>query len=88
MSSMTRPGGGSALAERVAALEAERLAPVPRAAHAVAIDATDLLLVLEHLQEVARPARGLATSPEVTGAWLRLEAAARSHVRHGAGRHR
>jgi hypothetical protein len=59
-----------ALAERVAALEAERLAPVPRASHAVGVDAADLTLVLDYV----RVSDG---GPRVAAACQRLEAAVR-----------
>ena len=40
-----------ALDARLRQLDAERLAPVPRASHAVAIDVDDLALVLAHVGE-------------------------------------
>jgi hypothetical protein len=76
VSSMTRPGPGSALDKR--------LAPVLRAAHAVAIDALDLVLVLDYLHDLTSPASALTATGEVTEAWLRLAAAARPHARHAA----
>jgi hypothetical protein len=89
MFSMTRPGPGSAVDERLAVLEAERLAPVPRAAHAVAIDALDLVLVLDYLHDLTSPASLLTATGDVTEAWLRLDAAARPHARHQeSGGHR
>lgn len=80
MSSMTRRGTGSALAERVDALEAERLAPVPRASHAVAIDATDLILVLDHLRVLRARLTGSRPDAEVAAACGRLDAVARPHA--------
>jgi hypothetical protein len=85
MPSMTRHPGGSELAWRVAALEAERLAPVPRAAHAVGVDAADLALVLDCLRASAAGPRGTNIAAAVMGsetaaAYWRLDAAIRAHA--------
>jgi hypothetical protein len=58
----------------VAALEAERLAPVPRASRAVAVDVDDLALVLEALHEDADWRR---VHGDVAAAFGRLERAVR-----------
>jgi hypothetical protein len=79
MPSMTRHPGGS-LAERIAALEAERLAPVPRASHAVGVDAGDLTLVLDHIRASASTG-----GPQVAAACARLETAVRRHAIPGPG---
>jgi len=50
---MTRHPGGGALAGRIAALEAERLAPVPRAWHAAGAGIDDLALVLDYVRASA-----------------------------------
>jgi hypothetical protein len=76
MPSMTRHPGGGALAERVAALEAERLAPVPRASHTAGVDAGDLALVLDYV-------RASAGGTRVAAACARLEAAVRRHATPG-----
>jgi hypothetical protein len=85
MPSMTRYLGGGALAERVAALEAERLAPVPRASRAVGVDADDLAVVLDYLRTIAAGPRGKKLPADVVGgdvvaAYWRLDAAVRSHA--------
>jgi hypothetical protein len=51
------PAGATALPDRLAALEAERLAPVPRASHAVGVDLDDLALVLRYVRATLRAAR-------------------------------
>ena len=80
--------GYGALAARIAALEAERLAPVPRASHAIGVDVDDLALAVEFLAEVvtaaARGHRPPAMSGETAVAWQRLESAVRGHVRTAA----
>jgi hypothetical protein len=80
MPSMTRHPGGGALAERIAALEAERLAPVPRASHAVGVDAGDLTLVLDYIRASASTG-----GTRVAAACARLEAAVRPHATPGPG---
>lgn len=80
--------GHDALAARIAALEAERLAPVPRASHVIGVDADDLALAIEYLAEVvtaaARGHRPPAMSGDTAVAWQRLESAVRGHVRTAA----
>jgi hypothetical protein len=82
--------GSTALQDRVAALEAERLAPVPRASHAVGVNVDDLALVL-HYVRATRPgdpgARRAAEpmSGDAIAACHRLEAAVAGHpAREGA----
>jgi hypothetical protein len=75
---MTRYLGGGALAERVAALEAERLAPVPRASRAVGVKSDEQAVVLEYMRTRGRNSRPTwweATSSPLTGGWMRLFAA-------------
>jgi hypothetical protein len=76
MPSTTRYWGGP-LGERIAALEAERLAPVPRASHAVGVDAEDLALVLDYVLVSAG-------GPRVAAACRRLEAVVRRLAAPGA----
>lgn len=64
------------LARRIAELQAERLAPVPRASHAVAVDVDDLVVVLDHLRQ-----HGGRALPQVWEALGRLEKTVRSHGR-------
>jgi hypothetical protein len=64
-----------ALAAAVAALEAERLAPVPRNSHAVAVDAVDLTLVLDHAQATGRVMTG-----DVASAYQKLACVIRAHA--------
>jgi hypothetical protein len=83
MSSMTHLYGPDALAARLAALEAERLAPVPRASHAVGVNAGDL--ALDHVRAGVTGAwRRNQAPPAMTGdvaaAWQRLDAAVRAHA--------
>lgn len=78
----------AALTARVAVLEAERLAPVPRASHAIAVDIDDLALLTAFVADViaaARPGRrqDIAMSGATSVAWQRLDAAVRGHA--GAG---
>jgi hypothetical protein len=85
MPSMTRHPGRSALAERIAALEAERLAPVPRASHVVGVDAADLALILAHVRATVTGLRGTGIPAAVMGsdavaAYWRLTAAASAHA--------
>lgn len=56
------------------ALEAERLAPLPRATHVVAVDVDDLIVLLEHVRRHAPPERAPL---EVAEVYDRLERAAR-----------
>ncbi len=87
--------GAAALDDRLASLEAERLAPVPRASHAVGVDVGDLALVLHHVQASlratslggprARPVAGLM-SGEVIAAYHRLEAAVAGRATAGTAR--
>lgn len=67
-----------ALAAMVETLEAERLAPVPRASHTVGVDIDDLVLVLEH----ARNAAGM--TGDVALASLRLSSAIQAYAVRGA----
>ncbi len=90
MPSMTRYDSTGALARRVAALEAERLAPIPRALHAVGVDAGDLALILAHVRASAVGPRGknipaAAMGGDVIAAYWRLAAVVRAHVAPGAG---
>lgn len=85
MPSMTHLYGPDALAARLAALEAERLAPVPRALHAVGVDAGDLALVLDHVRAGVTGAWRKSQAPpamtgDVAAAWQRLDAAVRAHA--------
>lgn len=83
MPSMPPPCGADALAARIAALEAERLAPVPRASHVIGIDVDDLALVLHHLRAAAATPGNQAPpaiSAGTVAAWERLDAAVHSHV--------
>ncbi|MGH3189619.1 MAG: hypothetical protein ACRDPY_17880 [Streptosporangiaceae bacterium] len=90
MPSMTRDDGTGTLAERIAALQAERLAPVPRASHSVGVDAADLALILAHVRASATTLRG-KNSPatrmagDVAAAYGRLVSAARAYAAPGAG---
>ena len=89
MPSMTRNDGTSSLGIRLAALEAERLAPVPRASHAVGVDADDLALILAHIRASARPPRPdtptAMMGADVAAAYRRLAAAVRAYAAPGAG---
>jgi hypothetical protein len=78
------PAVADGLAARLRRLEAERLAPVPRARHAVAVDAADLALLVGHVQGlIAQP--GSAPLPaDVRMALARLNGAVRGHVAPGA----
>jgi hypothetical protein len=81
--------GAAALQDRVTALEAERLAPVPRASRAVGVDAGDLALVLDYVRASLRatrpggPGARLAAqlmSGDAIAACQRLEAAVAGHA--------
>jgi hypothetical protein len=74
-----------ALAAAVEALEAERLAPVPRASHIVGVDVDDLALVLEHTRaaDVNRSIAQDGMSGEVAAAHRRLDQAIRGHAARG-----
>jgi hypothetical protein len=79
--------GTAALQDRVAALEAERLAPVPRACHVVGVDVDDLALVLHYVRgslRAARPAEVM--SGDAIAACHRLEAAITGHAARGGAR--
>jgi hypothetical protein len=79
MSTVKETGMPSTLAEWADALEVERLAPVPRASHVLAVDAGDVALVLEHLAALRR--RGQPpVNDDVTIACQRLRAAIRCHA--------
>ena len=85
MPSMTHLYGPDALAARLAALEAERLAPVPRASHAVGVDVDDLALVLDHVpgrrdRHLAENQAPPAMAGDTAAAWQRLDAAVRAHA--------
>jgi hypothetical protein len=71
-----------ALAAVVEGLEAERLAPVPRASHTVGVDVDDLALVLEHTREVGHTAHD-AMSSDVAAAYQRLAYVVCGHVVRG-----
>lgn len=58
----------------VESLEAERLAPVPRASHAVAVDVDDLALILHHAQNAA------SGPGDVALAFQRLTDVVRAHA--------
>jgi hypothetical protein len=78
----------AAVAARLAVLEAERLAPVPRASHAAAVDVDDLALVAAYAAGAAAAAasgrRAEPMSAAAAVAWQRLDAAVRAHVRAAA----
>jgi hypothetical protein len=80
--------GYDALAARIAALEAERLAPVPRASHVIGVDVDDLALAMDYLAEVVTATQCGRKPPAMSGdtavAWQRLESAVRGHVRTAA----
>jgi hypothetical protein len=74
-----------ALAAVVEALEAERLAPVPRSSHTVGVDVNDLALVLKHTR-AAGANRSIAQdgiTGEVAAAYHRLDLAIRGHAARG-----
>lgn len=85
MPSMTH---SSALAARLAALEAERLAPVPRATHAVAVDVDDLALLADYTAAVLSASTARTSVPPMSGdtadAWQRIETVVRAHGRSAA----
>lgn len=74
-----------ALAARVAALEAERLAPVPRPSRSVAVDVDDLALLADYASAVVAAMSAKTSVPPMTGdtacAWQRIETAVRAHGR-------
>jgi hypothetical protein len=78
------PAVAPALAAIVAVLEAERLAPVPRAGHVVAVDVDDLALVAEYAADAAAAAaagrRPGPMSAAAAVAWQRVDAAVRAHA--------
>ena len=85
MPSMAHLYGPDALAAWLAALEAERLPPVPCASHAVGVDIDDLALVLDCVRaDVTGAWRKNQAPPVMTGdvvaAWQRLDAAVRAHA--------
>lgn len=63
-----------ALAAVVEALEAERLAPVPRGSRTVGVDADDLALVLDHARNAASMPGEVALASQRLGASLRAYA--------------
>ena len=77
-----------ALVAVLAVLEAERLAPVPRATHAVAVDVDDLALVAAYAADAAAAAaagrRPGAMSADTAVAWQRLDAVVRGRARSAA----
>lgn len=84
---MSRPGEVSvalAVAARLAVLEAERLAPVPRASHVAAVDVDDLALVAAYAADAATAAeagrRAEAMSADTAIAWQRLDAVVRGRA--------
>jgi hypothetical protein len=82
------PGSPPALAARLAVLEAERLAPVPRASHVVAADVSDLALVAAYAADAAvSAAAGRKADPmsaDTAVAWQRLDAVVCGHGRTAA----
>jgi hypothetical protein len=87
--------GTAALQDRIAALEAERLTPVPRASHAVGVDIGDLALVLHYVRASLRASRiggpgarraADLMSGDTIAAYQRLEAAVAGHVVAGSTR--
>jgi hypothetical protein len=84
----TGPVAGPALAAVLAVLEAERLAPVPRATHAVAVDVDDLALVAAYAADAATAAaagrRPGPMSADTAVAWQRLDAVVRGRARCAA----
>lgn len=66
----------TAVADAVGALEAERLAPVPRPSHVAAVDVDDLALILHAVDTRVDWVR---MSAEVAAAYGRLELAVRRH---------
>jgi hypothetical protein len=81
-----QPAPAAVIMARLEALEAERLAPVPRASHVVAVDVDDLALVTDYAAAAASAARRgrkpEAMSGDTAVAWQRLDTAARSHARN------
>jgi hypothetical protein len=77
-----------AVAARLAVLEAERLAPVPRPTHSVAVDVDDLALVAAYAADAAVAAasgrRADAMSADTAVAWQRLDAVIRGRARASA----
>lgn len=77
-----------ALAARLADLEAERLAPVPRATHAVAVDVDDLALLADYAAAVLSASTAKTSVPAMSGdtavAWQRIETVVRAHGRSAA----
>jgi hypothetical protein len=73
-----------AVAARVAVLEAERLAPVPRASHVAAVDVDDLALLAEYAAGAAvSAAAGRKADPmsaDTAVAWQRIDAAVRGRA--------
>jgi hypothetical protein len=69
---------------RIAALEAERLTPVPRASHVVGVDVDDLALAVAYLTEAATAAmhgrKPPLMSTDTAVAYQRLESAVRGHA--------
>jgi hypothetical protein len=87
MPSMTQQPCQPALEARLAALEAERLAPVPRASHVVGVDVDDLALVVGYIATIAAASRRspvAVMSGDVAVACQRLDAAVRAHSRSTA----
>jgi hypothetical protein len=88
---MTAPAtaaAGPALAAVLDVLEAERLTPVPRASHAVAVDVDDLALVAAYAADAAAAAasgrRAGPMSADTAVAWQRLDAVVRGRARCAA----
>jgi hypothetical protein len=82
------PVAPPALAAILAVLEAERLAPVPRASHVVAVDVDDLALVAAYAADAAASAasgrKAEVMSADTAVAWQRLDAVAHGHARSAA----
>ena len=81
MSTMPPETASAALGAAVSRLEAERLIPVPRASHAVAVDVDDLALLLHHLTR-GRDGRGRPgpMSSAAAAACSRLQSVVRCHA--------
>jgi hypothetical protein len=78
------PVAPPALAARLAVLEAERLAPVPRASHVAAVDVDDLALLAAYAAGAAVSAaagrKAEAMSADTAVAWQRIDAAVRGRA--------
>ena len=88
MTAPTTAVAGPALSAVLAVLEAERLTPVPRASHAVAVDVDDLALVAAYAADAAAAAdagrRADPMSADTAVAWQRLDVVVRGRARCAA----